>query len=157
AGRAVAAHRTAARGDSKLAARDAVGNLTQLPYLQGYNPASNRKGVTIYDAARAEDGWNLCLSAHAAQADLLDMQGRLHHRWAYEVRSIWPNLKPVAERSEHDDYWRRALLLPGGDLVVIWEYIGMARLDGASRLEWAIANGANHDLAVDRAGLLYTL
>ena len=49
------------------------------------------------------------------------------------------------------------MLLPGGDVVVIWEYIGMARLDRDSHLKWSLRNGANHDLAVDREGRLYTL
>jgi len=162
-GLAAAAYRTvvpespAAPGGSRLAEREAVRRLSQLPYLQGYNPAGNESGVTVYDAGRAFDGWNLCVSAHAAQAELLDMRGSLRHRWSFDSHRLWPNLKVREELSEHDGYWRRALLLPGGDLVVIWEYVGMARLDRNSRVRWALRNGANHDLAVDRDGRIYTL
>ena len=142
---------------SRLAERDAVAKLSQLPYLQGYHPAGSRKGVTVYDPDRASNGWNLCLSAHAAEAQLLDMRGVLHHRWAFEASRIWKNLETSPARFEHDDYWSRALLLPEGDLLVVWEYIGMARIDRGSRLKWALRNAANHDLAVDGAGRIYTL
>jgi hypothetical protein len=142
---------------ARLARRDVVGKLSQLPYLQGYNPASSRQGVTLYDPDRAYGGWNLCVSAHAAQAQLLDMRGVVHHRWAFAASRLWPGLKVSEERFEHDSYWNRALLLPGGDLLVVWEYIGMARLDRGSRLKWAVRNAANHDLAVDREGRIYTL
>ena len=142
---------------SRLAEREAVRKLSQLPYLQGYNPAGNASGVTVYDAARAFDGWNLCVSAHAPEAELLDMHGSLRHRWSFDAHRLWPNLTVREELSEHDGYWRRALLLPGGDLVVIWEYVGMARLDRNSHVRWALRNGANHDLAVDHDGRIYAL
>ncbi len=144
-----------AEGGSALAEREAIGALVQLPYLRGYNPASGKGGVTLYDAARAYPGLNLCLSAHAPEARLMDMEGAVRHRWALEAGRIWPGLKLDSERREDDLYWRRALLLPGGDLLVVWEYIGLMRIDSQSRLKWAVRCGANHDVAVDRDGMIY--
>jgi len=143
---------------SKLAERDAVGRLMQLPYLTGYKASgAGPDGVTVYESGLAANGWNLCLSAHAAEARLLDMRGAAHHRWAFEASRIWPGLEVSPRAFEHDDYWSRAELLEGGDLLVIWEYVGMARLDRGSRLKWSLQNRANHDLAVDREGRIYTL
>ena len=146
-----------AAGASALAQRDAVGALMQIPYLSGYDPAKGAVGVTVYDPARAEPGWNLCVSAHAAEARLTDMKGVERHRWAFNAKRAWPNLDADPENRGYEKFWRRALLLPGGDLLVIWEYIGMARIDSRSQLKWAALNGAHHDAAVDRAGLIYAL
>ncbi len=146
-----------APGASALAQRDAVGALMQIPYLSGYDPARGEVGVTVYDPARAFNGWNLCVSAHAGEARLTDMKGVERHRWAFNARRAWPNLDADPEKRGYEKFWRRALLLPDGDLLVLWEYIGMARIDSRSQLKWAALNGAHHDVSVDKAGLIYVL
>ena len=128
-----------APGASALAQRDAVGALMQIPYLSGYDPAKGEVGVTVYDPSRAFNGWNLCVSAHAGEARLTDMKGVERHRWAFNAKRAWPNLDADPENRGYEKFWRRALLLPGGDLLVIWEYIGMARIDSRSQLKWARA------------------
>ena len=142
---------------SRLAQREQVGALAQLPYLQGYNPAANQKGVVVHDPARADGGWNLAVSAHDRAGATADMAGAAHHRWALDARTVWPDLKNRADRSGYDRYWRRAELLPGGDLLVVWEYIGIARIDRQSRLRWALRNAAHHDLAVGGDGTIFVL
>jgi Arylsulfotransferase (ASST) len=142
---------------SRLEQREAVGALTNLPYLQGYNPALSRTGVLVYDETRAFPGFNLAASAHASQALLLDMQGRARHRWSIDSREVWPDLKVGRGTAHYAEYWRRAELLPGGDLLAIWEYIGVVRIDRSSRLKWASPNGAHHDLAVAADGTIYVL
>ncbi len=146
-----------AAGASALAQRDAVGALMQIPYLSGYDPAKGEIGVTVYDPARAFPGWNLCVSAHAGEARLTDMKGGERHRWAFNAKRAWPDLAADPENRGYEKFWRRALLLPGGDLLVIWEYIGMARIDSRSQLKWAALNGAHHDVSVDKAGAIYVL
>ena len=144
-------------GAPGLAQRDAIGALLQIPYLSGYKPATGKQGVTVYDPARAFPGWNLCVSAHAPEARLTDMRGVERHRWALDAKRVWPNLETDPENRGNDKFWRRALLLPGGDLLVVWQYIGIMRIDRGSHLKWANLNGAHHDVAVDRAGSIYVL
>ncbi|HUM00863.1 MAG TPA: arylsulfotransferase family protein [Thermoanaerobaculia bacterium] len=144
-------------GTTGLAQRDAVGALMQLPYLRGSNPATAVGGVRIYDAARASPGWNLFLSGHAPEARLTDMSGLLRHRWALSIDRVWPGLKKDPDVRDYDKFWRRAVLLPDGDLLVVWENIGIMRVDSRSRLKWANLCGANHDIAVDGEGLIYVL
>jgi len=144
-------------GAPGLAQRDAIGALLQIPYLSGYKPATGKQGVTVYDPARAFPGWNLCVSAHAPEARLTDMRGVERHRWALDAKRVWPNLETDPENRGYDKFWRRALLLPGGDLLVVWQYIGIMRIDRGSHLKWANLNGAHHDVAVDRAGSIYVL
>ncbi len=140
-----------------LAQRDAVGALMQIPYLSGYNPASDKKGVIVYDAARAFPGWNLVVSAHAPEARLMDMRGAERHKWALDARRAFPTLETDPDNRGYDKFWRRALLLPDGDLLVVWQYIGIMRIDASSRLKWALQNGAHHDAAVGPDGRIYAL
>jgi hypothetical protein len=146
-----------ADGTTGLAQRNAVGALLQLPYLRGSNPATESGGVRVYDAARAFPGWNLFLSGHAPEARLTDMSGVLRHRWALDIDRVWPGLKKDPDASDYDKFWRRAVLLPDGDLLVVWENIGIMRVDSRSRLKWANLCRANHDIAVDGEGLIYVL
>ena len=152
-------HRGVARSreEERLAQREKIGALQQLPYLQGYNPAAGRTGVLVFDEARADPGWNLVVSAHAAQAQLLDMRGFARHRWGIDLRKVWPDLKLDGDKVSYGQYWRRAELLPDGDLLAIWEYIGLVRVDKRSGLKWAVANGAHHDLAVASDGTIFVL
>ncbi len=147
----------AAKDAAHLSQREQIDTLTQLPYLQGYNPATGRQGVTRYDEARVFPGWNLAVSAHAAAAQLMDMRGAARHRWAFDAHRAWPDLKPPTEAAGYDKYWRRAELLPEGDLLVVWEYIGLARIDRNSRLKWASLCGAHHDLQVAPDGAIWVL
>jgi len=144
-------------GTSGLAQREAVGALLQLPYLQGSDPATGKGGVKGYDPARAFPGWTLLLSGHAPEARLVDMSGALRHRWALDIDHVWPSLPKDPDRSDYDKFWRRAVLLPGGDLIVVWEDIGIMRLDGRSRLKWASLCGANHDVAIGADGSILVL
>jgi hypothetical protein len=144
-------------GMTKLAEREAVGELLQLPYLQGSNPATGNRGVRVYERARAFPGWNLFLSGHAPEARLTDMEGVLRHRWALGIDRVWPDLEKGPDLSDYDKFWRRAVLLPDGDLLVVWEDIGIMRIDSRSRLKWANLCGANHDIAVDEEGRIHTL
>jgi hypothetical protein len=144
-------------GADRLAQREKIRALQQLPYLQGYNPASGNTGVLVYDEARADPGWNLAVSAHAAQAQLLDMRGLARHRWGLDLRKAWPDLRLDGDKVSYGQYWRRAELLPDGDLLAIWEYIGLVRVDKRSHLKWAAANGAHHDLAVASDGTIFVL
>jgi hypothetical protein len=144
-------------GASKLSQREAVNTLLSVPYLRGYDPATGKEGVTVDDAGQAYPGWNICVSAHAPEARLIDMEGTLRHRWSLDVSKVWPARKEDPDFRDYDKFWRRVLLLPDGGLLVIWEYIGIMRIDRDSRLLWANACGAHHDVAVDGAGRIFVL
>jgi hypothetical protein len=129
------------------------------PYLQGYRPARSASWVTVHDPARAQPGLNLYVSGHAPEAVLMDMTGGVLHRWRHRLESLWPDLYrgPGAETIRRVEYWRRALLLPDGGLLAIYEGLGVVRLDARSRLVWAYRGGAHHDLFVHPEGGLWVL
>jgi hypothetical protein len=127
-----------------------------LPYLQGYRPAEDHPVVIERDPKAAFDGLNLYVSGHAAEAVLMDMRGRTLHRWRYPLRRLWPDLAKDPEMAKLE-YWRRAYLYPNGDLLAIYEGLGLVKLDARSRVLWAHRGGTHHDLFVTDDGTIYTL
>ena len=127
-----------------------------LPYLQGYKPARDRPLVVEHDPAEVAPGLNLLLSGHAAEAVLMDHQGKTLHRWRYPLRRLWPDLRddPGMARLE---YWRRAWLFPNGDLLGIYEGLGIVKLNARSEVLWSRRGGFHHDLQVLEDGRIWVL
>lgn len=121
--------------------------LLTLPYLQGYRRAGAGDGgaVTLHDRSAAFDGLNLYTSGHAPEARLIDMAGRELARWRYPLERFRPELYP-SEEIRRLEYFRRARLLPGGDLLAIYEGLGLVRLNHRSEFVWGYRGGAHHDL-----------
>src|SRR3970282_1026792 len=86
---------------------------------------------------------------------LMDMRGEVLHRWSRPFADVWPD-SPDADKLGAT-WWRRARLLDDGDLLVVCEGLGVARIDRDSKLVWAVANSAHHDLAVLENGDVYVL
>jgi outer membrane protein assembly factor BamB len=147
-----------ARGGSPSGAgiSEAAANVKAIPYLQGYRPAQDLPTVVEHDHGAAFQGLNLYVSGHAAEAVLMDMKGRTLHRWRYPLRRLWPDLArdPAMAKLE---YWRRAYLYPNGDLLGIYEGLGLVKLDARSRVLWAYRGGIHHDLFVTEDGTIYAL
>jgi hypothetical protein len=132
-----------------------VSKLQAIGYLSGYEKASGLEGVTVYIAEAAYSGLNLLTSGHGQQAVLMDMEGTTLHKWSYEFRDAFPDISVPKER--HSTFWRRVHLSGNGDLLAIYEGIGLIKLDKNSHLVWAIPCGAHHDLFVDPDGFIYVL
>ncbi len=120
-------------------------------------------GVTTYDAALAAGGFTVFTSGENEAAFLIDMEGRIVHRWsmpADEMRErygadILPDV-PLGWRSTH--------LYPNGDLLVVLQHrknapygFALAKIDKDSRLLWANFQNAHHDVTVGEDGLIYTI
>jgi outer membrane protein assembly factor BamB len=127
-----------------------------LPYLQGYRPAEDRPLIVERDPAAVCPGLNLYLSGHAAEAVLMDRKGRVLHRWRYPLRRLWPALGANPEMAKLE-YWRRAWLFPNGDLVAIYEGVGIVKLDARSNVLWSRRGGFHHDLQVTADGRIWVL
>ena len=132
--------------------RAEIEELNAIGYAESVWPASDRVGVLIHRTDRAEQGLNLYVSAHAPEATLMDMDGRVLHRWAVDFETT-----PATATNRALPYWRRVHLLPNGDLLAIHEGLGMIRIDRDSKLLWAFRNRAHHDIFVADDGDIYTL
>jgi hypothetical protein len=104
----------------------------------------------------AFQGLNFYVSGHAAEAVLMDMKGHTLHRWRYPLRRLWPDLAKDPGMAKLE-YWRRAYLYPNGDLLGIYEGLGLVKLDSRSHVLWAHRGGIHHDLFVLNDGTIYAL
>lgn len=127
--------------------RQEIMRLEAIGYLSGSTEASSRTGVTIYDVKRAQPGLNFYTSGHAPEAVLMDMEGRVLHRWRADVLSVWPDY-PKPWLHSGAGFWRRAHLDPNGDVIAIFEGLGIIKIDKDSNLLWASGVRAHHDLEI---------
>jgi hypothetical protein len=125
--------------------------LLSIPYVSGTTRPEGDRGVTVFESGRAQDGVSLYSSAHAAEAFLIDMRGRVLHRWAHDRDRVWPDAEDGGR------YFRRVHAFPDGDLLAIYEYVGIVRLDRDSNVRWAHRGGNHHDLDVGDDGRIYVL
>ncbi len=151
-GRWVLAKDAAASEDLTEEQREAMANLQTIGYLEGYEPATSSMGVTLHVPEIASPGFNLYSSGHGPIAVLTDMEGDILHSWKHA--NPFPRTK---DRNPLAEFWRRVYLYENGDLLAIYDGIGLIKLDKASNLLWASPCGAHHDLEVDENGFIYVL
>ncbi len=122
-------------------------------------------GVTRHDPARAQQGLTLYTSGHEARADLVAMDGEVVHSWQLPFSAVWDESSPIADpQPDEFIYWRKAMLLPNGDLLAVyvaagdspWGY-GLVRLDKDSQLVWKYLGQTHHDLDIGADGRIYAL
>lgn len=130
--------------------------LASLPYLAGYRTATSEGGKTDR-TAEAYDGFNLVVSAHAPEALLLDLDGNVMHRWQCTFERAWGDDLPFDVKDRVKGYFRRAWLYPNGDLLAIFSYVGIVKLDKDSNILWKRAGRQHHAVDVDADGNIYTL
>jgi hypothetical protein len=124
-----------------------IKRLESLGYVGGSQLAPTMENVTVHDPERAWQGLNFFTSGHAPTAVLMDMDGQVIHRWGLGYWTVWPD----ADTPRYHDgtmHWRRARILPGGDLLAIFEGLGIIKIDRHSNLIWANHCRAHHDLEV---------
>jgi outer membrane protein assembly factor BamB len=130
--------------------------LSAIGYVSGSVPSTGFRNVTVFDEERAESGLNFFLSGHGAEAALADMEGNVLHRWKVDFSDVWPELERKS-RLEWTRFIRRAHLFENGDILAIWDSVGIAKIDKDSKVIWARPNMAHHDLQVMPNGDIYLL
>ncbi len=136
---------------------EAYQRLIGLGYLDGYIPASGDEGVTVHNRDAAYNGVNFFVSGHAPEAILMDMEGTVLHTWEHKnAHDIWQD---APEDDPGSFFWRRAHLFKNGDILAIYEGIGMIKLDKDSNLIWEYRSprAPHHDIEVLNDGTIYTL
>jgi len=140
-------------GDTGAAGDEGEAQVFGLPYAAGTRPATSRNGVTLHDAQRAEPGLNLVVSAHSAEAVLIDMDGKRLRAWTGDPSYFLDD----ESRRRAAPYWRRVRLLDDGGLLAIREGSALVRLAADSKLMWAHLCECHHDLDLDDAGNILVL
>ena len=129
------------------AQRRQIRRLESLGYVGGSRLAPTMKSVVRHEPDRAWAGLNFFTSGHAPEAILMDMDGQVLHRWALGYWTVWPD-SDIERDHRGSQHWRRARLLPGGDLLAIYDGLGIVKIDRHSNLIWSNHCGAHHDLEV---------
>jgi hypothetical protein len=136
---------------------EAYKTLMSLGYLQGYSDAPDMENVTIYDKNAADSGYNFYVSGHAPEAILMDMDGNVIHAWHYHnAAEIWSDAHPD---NDYSNFWRRAHVFPNGDLLAIYNEIGLIKIDKHSNLLWKYRTEKrpHHALTVTDDGTIYVV
>lgn len=128
--------------------------LEALGYAEGTTLAPEQYGL-IQRSAYAFPGLSLVTSGHAPQAELLDLDGELVHRWSITPAEVFPEAD--ADGRGPRPYFRRAKLLPDGSILALFVGAGAFRLDRDSQVVWRWAGEAHHDLAADGQGGVWVL
>ena len=125
--------------------------------VKRYSPSDVYWLATTDDASRAAAGLTLYSSGHGATAVLIDMDGGVVHEWSRPYRGVWEKGGAVQDPvPEHQIYFRKASLLPDGDLLAVYEGAGdtpwgygLVRLDRASNVVWKnLERHFHHDFDV---------
>jgi arylsulfotransferase ASST len=146
------------RDDMTDRERETRAQLAALGYMDGYVEDPGFENVTVYDPAAAFNGYNLYTSGDSPHAVLVDMKGETLHEWRYELLDVWPDFTPPDRWAiKSRDFWRRVYLYPNGDLLAIYDGVGMIKLDKDSNLIWASRGGYHHDIDVMPDGSMFTL
>jgi hypothetical protein len=131
--------------------------LDALGYMQSYREGESEYGVTVHDKARSQPGHNLIVSAHEPAVLLADMDGEVLHEWSFSFDDV-----PVPDDYEPPGVFgarcfRRARLLEGGELLAIYDRMGLIKLDQNSQLIWSLVGFYHHDLDVSADGTIHVL
>ena len=90
-------------------------------------------------------------------AYLVSQAGEVVHEWAIAFEELWPRDLPFATVAEHKEFIRRAHVFPNGDLLAVFEYIGIFKLDRDSNVLWKSLTQNHHDFAVSADGSIVSL
>ena len=155
---------TAPTNDIGLTAtqRREIERLRTLGYVGGVVAGPAGEGVVIHERGAAYSGLNLYHSGHAPEAFLMDMNGQILHRWHRVYEESFERLtqsqpRVVADGVAMNAFWRRVRVYPNGDLLAIFEGLGIVKLDRCSRILWAAHNAAHYEVAVAESGQIYVL
>ena len=144
------------------AQRREIEQLRSIGYVRGVATGPAGGGVVTHKPDLAQPGLNLYHAGHAPEAFLMDMEGKVLHRWRLPYEEAFmgvdrPGGRLVASGVAMNAFWRRVHLYPNGDLLVIFEGLGLAKLDRNSKVIWAVHNSAHHESAIAESGDIYVL
>jgi outer membrane protein assembly factor BamB len=136
--------------------REQLARLEAMGYVAGSVEAGAESGVTRHDPRRAQPGLNLYTSGHMPGAVLMDMDGRVLHRWRKSFQDLWPEY-PNSDTNQMTQFWRRTFLLEGGDVLANFGGLSLVKLDKNSEVLWKSFKHEHHDLEIMPNGDIWVL
>lgn len=115
-------------------------------------PEKMQAGLTLISSSwKNSDGWD-------PELRLIDQDGRVLHKWRIDRTELFGR-GTIQEENPSDPSKagvQGSLLLPGGDVVVNLEYVGMARLNACGDVRWTLPEGNHHSIARADDGSFWT-
>ncbi len=133
-----------------------IERLESIGYLSGSKTATGIGGVTVHDRTRAGSGYNFFTSGHSPGALLMGMDGSILHEWRCAFLEAFPECGDIIS-NEQTQHWRRGYLYENGDVLGIFDGVGLVKLDKDSNILWTYDGGAHHDLEVMDDGRIFIL
>lgn len=120
---------------------------------------------TVWDQKKAYNGYTLVSTGFMDAAWLVDMNGKIVHRWDMPFKRAWPDPKHIHPATKASTFIDCALVFPNGDLLAQYSAIGdtpygygIAKLNKYSKVLWTYNENAHHDLHIDsETGEIYGL
>jgi hypothetical protein len=121
--------------------------LRSVPYLDASEEeaGSGQTGVLYWVPERAQPGYNFYCTKNTGEAFLLDMDGRVVHRWMF------------SSDSEKKSGSNHAVMLDNGDVLAIRRNEELLRIAWNSEVLWRKEMIAHHDVAVGLDGSIYVI
>ncbi|MFH1845404.1 MAG: hypothetical protein ABIF77_19640, partial [bacterium] len=133
--------------------RQQIARLQSLGYVGGSAKPVSEIMITVHDPERAFAGYNFHTTGRGPEAFLRDMEGNILHHWRCDFFRVWPD----REIDPDQHHFRRVHLFENGDVLAIFEGMGIVKIDKDSNLIWANAINAHHDLQVMPNGDIWVL
>lgn len=106
-------------------------------------------GVTVWDRERAFSGYTFltAFTGERFEGLLLDMEGRIVHRWHVSPPEVWPDPEHVdVVPDDWEASWHGALMTPEGEVFASIGGAGTVKLDHCSRVVWNVPRRTHHDI-----------
>jgi hypothetical protein len=137
--------------------RSELERLESLGYLASGARATAHEGVTVHDESRSQAGLNLYVSGDSPGAKLMDMDGNVLHEWRFPFLDAWPERHREDETVRGARFWFHAHVFENGDIIGVFNSLGVVKLDRNSNLIWKYAGGCHHHLHVADDGRIYVI
>lgn len=94
---------------------------------------------------------------------VVDMNGNPLHKWRVSYGQIWPNPEHISDPDKViplNDWLTTihgAALLPNGDIVFSFLYLGLVRIDRCGEVVWRLPHQTHHSVFIDNKGHIWTV
>jgi len=115
-------------------------------------------GATVHRPGKPQKGLTLITSMwqNTNGIDLIDLNGVLVHKWRVSLNNIFPEAKllPIPLK-DWDTLIQGVLPYPNGDVIFIFERVGLVKIDKRSNVLWKLAHPTHHSIHEDKEGNLW--
>ncbi len=131
--------------------------LVGVGYSGAYENAAGAAGARTHLASAVQPGLTLFSTGHGNSVHLIDEAGADVHTWRLDYDELFPDPLGFSVSKEHKHFVRRAYPLANGDLIAVFEYIGIVKVDRKGSRIWARPKGYHHDFEIQADGSIVTL